>query len=207
MQLKHHVKLPIPKLIPNHVLLDISFPRRPQCCLYWDDVTCSHVQKKVIDKCFRLGLCISYDRIMQISNKVANSVCDYYNSEQLVCPPVLRKGLFTVAAGDNIDHNLSSSTAKSSFHGTAISLMQFPTNDHPRIERLDGSYSNTASDQVSCVILPHSYTDVSPCVLPTKDLEVSVVLFSLAESMVGSEPEYDWLNNVSKCISIDHAHE
>ena len=38
--------------------------------------------------------------------------------------------------------------------------MQFPTNDHPGIERLDGSYSNTASDQVSCVILPHSYTDV-----------------------------------------------
>ena len=99
-----------------------------------------------------------------------------------MCPPVLRKGLFTVAAGDNIDHNLSSSTAKSS-------LMEFPTYDHPGIERLDGSYSNTASDQVSCVILPHSYTDVSPCVLPTKDLEVSVVLFSLAESMVGSEPE------------------
>ena len=40
-------------------------------------------------------------------------------------------GLFTVTAGDNIDHNLSSLTAKSLYHGTAIPLMQFPTDDHP----------------------------------------------------------------------------
>ena len=44
---------------------------------------------------------------------------------------VLGWGLFTVAAGNNIVHNLSSSTAKSLFHGTAIPLMQFPTDDHP----------------------------------------------------------------------------
>ena len=48
---------------------------------------------------------------------------------------VLGRGLFTVAAGDNIDHNLSSSTVNSLFHGTAIPLMQFPTDDHPGIER------------------------------------------------------------------------
>ncbi|KAI8487001.1 hypothetical protein Bbelb_352610 [Branchiostoma belcheri] len=34
--------------------------------------------------------------------------------------------LFTTAAVDNIDHNPSSTTAKDSFHGTAISLLQHP---------------------------------------------------------------------------------
>ena len=31
----------------------------------------------------------------------------------------------------------------------------------------------------------------------------TVVLFSLTESMLRPEPEYDWLNNVSKCITND----
>ena len=132
-------------------------------------------------------------------------------------PPVLRKGLFTVAAGDNIDHNLSSSTAKSSFHGTAISLMQFPTDDHPGIERLDGSYSNTASEQVSCVILPHSYTDVLPCVLPNYARWLSVHvrdMLSLKDSHPSVQAEFVAGNfSISKtcknfsAISIDHAHE
>ncbi len=39
-------------------------------------------------------------------------------------PTQLRKGLSMVAACDNIDHNLSSGTAKDSFHGKAISLFQ-----------------------------------------------------------------------------------
>ena len=44
-----------------------------------------------------------------------------------MCPPSLAKGekTFTIAAADNIDHDTSSVTAKSSFHGTAISLIQF----------------------------------------------------------------------------------
>ena len=45
-------------------------------------------------------------------------------------------GLFTVVAGDKIDHNLISLTAKSLFYGAAIPLMQFPTDDHPGIECL-----------------------------------------------------------------------
>ena len=40
--------------------------------------------------------------------------------------------------------------------------------------------------------------------LPTKDPEVPVVLFSLAETMLGSKPEYDWLNNLLNCITNDN---
>ena len=84
-------------------------------------------KRKIIDKCFKLGFSISYDRVLTILNKLANSACEQYNSENVVCPLVHQRGLFTVAAADNIDYNLSSSTAQSSFHGTAISLMQFRT--------------------------------------------------------------------------------
>ena len=88
-------------------------------------------------------------------------------SEGLVCPPVLKKGLFTTAAVDNIDHNPSSTTAKTSFHGTGISIFQHPSDAISGIERGDlilGNRSN--SRQVSS--LPDTYANVRPAYLKTK---------------------------------------
>jgi hypothetical protein len=81
--------------------------------------------RKLVESISKLGICISYARVMQIENKCANSVCNIYRSENLVCPPIHELGFFTVAAADNIDHNSSSTKAQSALHGTAISLMQF----------------------------------------------------------------------------------
>src|SRR6218665_715889 len=53
---------------------------------------------KFIDKCFDLGLCSSYQRVIKLSCKLANRVCAKYNAEQIVCPPALRGNLFTDAA-------------------------------------------------------------------------------------------------------------
>jgi len=36
-------------------------------------------KKKLVDKCFDLGLSISYSRVMQISNKVVDTVCTEYH--------------------------------------------------------------------------------------------------------------------------------
>ena len=41
---------------------------------------------------------------------------------------------FTIAAVDNIEHNTSSTTAISSFHGTSISLIQHPTEEGEGLE-------------------------------------------------------------------------
>ena len=73
----------------------------------------------------------------------------------MVCPSHLRTGLFIVGAMDNIDHDPSSTTAQSSFHGIGISLTQFPTADN----------MGTAIEPVATVAtkghtLPHSYTIV-----------------------------------------------
>ena len=51
-----------------------------------------------------------------------------------MCPPRLRKQVFTPGALDNIDHNPSATTAKDSFHGTAVSVVQHPTIDNPASE-------------------------------------------------------------------------
>ena len=53
---------------------------------------------------------------------MANDVCALYESDDLVCPPSLKQSIFTTSAVDNLDHNPSSSTPKTSFHGTAITL-------------------------------------------------------------------------------------
>ena len=52
------------------------------------------------------------------------SVNDNLIHDKVVCCPSLKADAFTTAAIDNIDHNPSSSTATSSFHGKAISPFQ-----------------------------------------------------------------------------------
>ena len=82
-----------------------------------------------------LGLSISYDRVIQISVDLGNSVCAQFEEEGVACPSKLKKSLFTTGSVDNIDHNPSSRTAKDSFHGTAISLTEHPTTDFAGIDR------------------------------------------------------------------------
>ena len=82
--------------------------------------------KKIANILFKLGIGISYDRILELENLLASAVCQHYKEEGVVCPPNLRKGLYTVGALDNIDHNPSSTTSQDSLHGTGMSIFQFP---------------------------------------------------------------------------------
>ena len=69
-------------------------------------------------------MCISYDRVLEISTQLGDSVVSTYLEKGVVCPAVLQKGIFTTSAVDNIDHNPSTTT---SFYGTGISVFQHPT--------------------------------------------------------------------------------
>lgn len=160
-------------------------------------------KKKLVDRCSALGLSVSYDRVMQIGNKTANSVCAKYRADDVVCPPVLRDDLFTVAAVDNIDHNMSSTTATSTFHGTAISLMQFPTVENS-LTRSDASL-DVASDSVSDIILPQCYTDVLPCIIPVTGPKIPAVEFSITYTDNLVSDEFQWLSHVH--LSLDSATE
>ncbi|KAK1895105.1 Coiled-coil domain containing protein 25 [Dissostichus eleginoides] len=91
--------------------------------------------RRLVDTLFNLGLCVSYDRLLQLTSDIANGVCQSFRVEDVVCPPKLRHGLFTTGAVDNIDHNPSSATAKDSFHSAGISLMQHPSHTHGGADR------------------------------------------------------------------------
>ncbi len=74
-----------------------------------------------------MGISISYNRVLELEEWIATAVCEQFGEDGVVAPACLRKGLFTVGALDNLDHNPSSTTSVNSFHGTGISLFQFPT--------------------------------------------------------------------------------
>ncbi|GFR97083.1 hypothetical protein ElyMa_002737500 [Elysia marginata] len=95
--------------------------------------------RKLIEQLYKIGVCVSYDRVLQLEEWMAASACEIerfdFEEDGVVAPVCLRKGLFTVAAIDNLDHNPTATTATSSFHGTGISLFQMPTKDNIGIER------------------------------------------------------------------------
>ena len=103
-------------------------------------IHCQTRKKDLLDKLFHLGLCISYDRVLETSSNLANTLCQIYEEKDSVCPPTLKNNVFTTAAVDNIDHNPSSTTAKDSFHGTSLSLFQHSTLENQGTDRPAVSY-------------------------------------------------------------------
>lgn len=127
--------------------------------------------KKLIMEMYELGLSISYDRVLQLENQLANAVCDDIDKKGIVCPTQLRKGLFTVGALDNLDHNPSSTTAKDSFHGTGISLFQSPTRS--KMGTLQDIISLNDSTRMKKYLLPDHFTIVPAVTLKKEKVEVN----------------------------------
>ena len=52
-------------------------------------------------------------------DQLASSQCNLYKQEQVVAPSNIHHKSFTVGVTDNQDHDFTSTTSSSSFHGTA----------------------------------------------------------------------------------------
>ena len=121
-------------------------------------------------------------------------------SEGLLCPSPLRKDIFTTNAVDNIDHNPSSTTAKSSFHGTGISIFQHPSENNSGEKRENLILANrSGSKQIP--VLPETYTNVRPGFLKTKPKPPNtpgiVMKLPVDDHLLeGIKDEYEWLNMV-----------
>lgn len=135
--------------------------------------------KKLVEELHHLGISVSYDRVMQIEKDIAHSLCGQYQANKLVCPSHLRKGLLTVGAVDNIDHDPSSTTAQSSFHGTGISITQLPT-----VDDMGTAIEPVATVATKGLGLPHSYTVVPAVAL--NQSKVEVVQRTYAENFSGN---------------------
>lgn len=123
--------------------------------------------RSLVDKLSSLGICISYDRMMSISNSLGNWVCDQFEKDRTVCPRLLRKHVFTTFAVDNIDHNPSSRNAKDSWHGTAISATQHL---HAANEGEIRECVPCKKDGSTMKELPATYTTVKPFALKSTDI-------------------------------------
>ena len=116
-----------------------------------------------------------------------------------MCPPKLRKDIFTTAAVDNIDHNPSSTTTHYSFHGTTISLVQYPTTSKKDSDRDIPVLNETGESQRRIRQLSESYTNVPPAFLQVKEPLVPPVSWPLKPSLTtphSIKEEYKWLNHL-----------
>lgn len=162
--------------------------------------------KTIISKLHHLGICIGYPRIMQISTDSANSVCAIYNTNKVVCPPHLPRWQFVTAAFDNIDHNPSSTTAKGSFHGTAISIHTHPSNIDQFNEKPHCVISHTQNKKLED--LPNRYVSIEPRGLVTEKLKANPVLYNIEEKEETSKKYYTealceerlWIESVRESI-------
>lgn len=128
-------------------------------------------KREIVDRLFSLGLSISYDRMLRLSAEMGNSVSQRFHMEQVVCPLTMRGSVFTTAAVDNIDHNPSATTAKDSFDGTGISLLQHPNVADEGVDLgiviIEGNAGSKTVNQ-----LPHFHTDVPPVTSSVKQPNV-----------------------------------
>jgi len=161
-------------------------------------------KRDLVNRLFNLGLSISYDRVLCLSAEMGNSVCQRFHMEQSVCPPMLKGNIFTTAAVDNLDHNPSATTAKDSFHGTGISLLQHPNSANEGLH--SGTIiiqSNAGSKTVGC--LPDFYTDVPPITFSVKQSEIpntSVISLKRNAYKKHAEDEYRWLENTRHVLEV-----
>ena len=114
-------------------------------------------KRDLIDRLYALGMSISYDHILRLSSDMANAVCEHFKETDTVCPPNLKRNVFTTAAVDNIDHNTSLTTTITSFHRTSISLIQHP-NEHGEGVSNAIIKRRNLSPSTTIVPLPSSYT-------------------------------------------------
>lgn len=88
--------------------------------------------KALLQMLFHLGIGISYHSILSFIDNLTTIVLDFYSmSGNRVMPTNSVSGCFSVMIDDNIDVNSCSPTATKHFHGTSITLLQFPTETSP----------------------------------------------------------------------------
>ena len=125
---------------------------------------------------YRIGVSVSYDRVLEIESSIATAVCKRFEEENLVCLSNLQHGLVTVGALDNIDYNPSSATAQSSFHGTGFNIFQLPNHGNCCIVRNLIIIEGASLKKLS---LPGEYVNVPAVSCKTDQLSVQQLAFSV----------------------------
>lgn len=153
--------------------------------------------KAAIDE---MGISISYKRVKSITSNLCSLVIKTGEEEGLFCPRNLKKGIFTMGAYDNIDHNPSSTTAKESFHGTSMSIFQTPTESNLGVARkFSSSFSNIHNLNKGALDLPGCFSEVTNIVLSSKHPKYPpyIALPPVGSNQDTWKIESEWLNHIT----------
>ena len=160
-------------------------------------------KRELIDRLHALGMSISYDNVLRLPSDLANAVCEHFKETDTVCPPNLKANVFTTAVVDNINHNTSSTTATSSFHGTSISLIQHPNVEGEGVENASVKLRNVSTAE-TIAPLPSSYTNIPPLSSNKGGLEVPSTQSNLKsdDEAVSSATikDNEWLDHTRKHV-------
>lgn len=155
-------------------------------------------KRKLVQMLHENGISVSYDRVLEISAELGDAALAKYSEEGVVCPSDLQRGLFTMAAMDNIDHNPTSTTSTTSFHGTSISLFQHPNSESKGEKRDTLQLTGNKVKKVS--ELPDSYTNILPAHFKDKSPSPPQVTGLSLPTTNMLRPqldlEYEWLEKV-----------
>ena len=159
--------------------------------------------RKMLTQMHELGLSISYTRLLEIQDSITSALCKRFKDEDAVCPTQLRTGIYSVGALDNIDHNPTATTAKGSFHGTTISIFQFPSDINPGSSREPLVLSSNTDSQDNS--LPDSYRIVPAvnCNLESATVPETTVCEIKDNLEVAKQEESEWFKHSSLLIDKD----
>ncbi len=163
-------------------------------------------KNQFVDKLFSHGISISYNRLLEITAQLVEAVVTKFVNEGIICPPILRKGLFTTSALDNTDHNPSATSKTTSFHGTSISIFQHPDICCSGIT--EESLQLTDSKAKVVPELPDYFTNIQPAHIAQKNSppRAQHATVQAIESMsMDLTKEYQWLRKVCSTEEVDSA--
>ena len=157
------------------------------------------------------GLCIWYDRLRVLGTDMANSMIRHWEDIGVV-PPQAIKNVFTTGGYDNIDHNPSSTMAKSGLHGSCISLHQHPSVKFTNLANILhqeelGKTKDERPWKDICQGLQAFYTNIDLDIsLPNNEAlyvpAMSTVNYNIPDQLPSMLAENkDWLNLVKNKIS------
>ena len=162
-------------------------------------------KKVLIDLLHDHSLTIPYDRVLEISAQLGDAAVGKNIEEGVVCPSVLRKRLFTTAAMDNIDHNPTATTATTSFHGTSVSLFQYPTQANDGEKRESFEIRNFNVKKVP--ELPETSTNIHPAAFTSKNPSPprteNPTNIKTDQTSLKLSDETEWLDKVSSIEQMD----
>ena len=156
-------------------------------------------KRQLIDMLREIGISISCDRVLEVFALLGESMVNQYVADGVVYPPILRKGLFTTSAIDNIDHNPTATMANTSFHGTSISMFQHPSPINEGEIRRPLQLSDNRAKKIPEI--PECFINIRPAFFNKKNPDLRPITnIPLQDPTIFSRnfaPEYDWLETVS----------